>query len=148
MAPLWIWGAVWWDKLLDAGYRKFCVWDENVSHDTVRCYVMIDHFIFSALTYALMAPKQKTYTLKCNEMGIIMSIRENRSVMTNAMALRQSSSNPLMCASPIWHACRPDEMYTRSVLIYSNIFNTNRESSKMHLYWSWTKSVTCYSMGK
>ena len=76
-----------------------------------------------------------------------MSIRENRSVMTNAMALRQSSSHPLMCASPILHACRPDEMYTRSVLIYSIIFNTNRESSKMHLYWSWTKSVNCYSVG-
>ena len=52
-------------------------------------------------------------------MRIIMSIREKRNVMTNAMALRQSSSHPLMCDSPILHACRPDEMYTRSELIYS-----------------------------
>ena len=51
-----------------------------------------------------------------------MSIRENRNVMTNAMVLRQSSSHPLMCASPILHACRPDEMYTRSVLIYPFYF--------------------------
>ena len=48
-----------------------------------------------------------------------MSIRENRSVITNALELPQSSSNPLMCASPILHTCRPDEMYTRSVIIYT-----------------------------
>ena len=53
------------------------------------------------------------------KMRIIMSIRENRSVITNALELRQFSSHPLMCASPILHTCRPDEMYTRSVILYS-----------------------------
>ena len=92
-------------------------WECLSWHNTLLCYDRSFYlYCFNMCTHGT---ETKTYPLKCNEMRIIMSIREKRYVMTNAMALRQSSSHPLMRASPILHACRPDEMYTRSVLIYS-----------------------------